>query len=177
MNYGKTIVLSTCLAMTLISGAAFSAGSMIDDATITTKVKAALIDNPATKARQIDVDTKNGVVQLNGFVDSSAAKSAAENTAITVSGVQSVENNLQVRNGPRATGGAVDDAEVTAKVKTALIADSRTKAYQIEVNTYKGVVSLGGFVASSTEKQAAEEVAGNVEGVTKVDNGIKVGRN
>jgi len=177
MTYAKKIV-AACMAMSLFLGATWSvmADNAMDDTAITTKVKTALIENPATKARQIDVDTRNGVVQLNGFVDTAEAKSEAENVARTITGVKSVDNNLQVRNGARTMGNAVGDAEITAKVKSALIGDSRTKAYQIEVKTYKGVVSLGGFVASASEKTAAEDVAKNVEGVVKVDNGIKVGR-
>jgi hyperosmotically inducible protein len=176
MNYAKKIV--TCLAVALISGMSLSAmaENALDDATVTAKVKTALIENKATKAHQIDVDTRNGVVQLNGFVDTADAKSEAESAARTVSGVKSVQNNLQVRSGERTMGNALSDAEITAKVKSALIGDSRTKAYQIEVKTYKGVVSLGGFVASSAEKDAAEDVAKNVNGVAKVENGIKVGR-
>jgi len=178
MNYGKKVVLSTCIALALASSAVLAAntGGMVDDVTITTKVKAALVENPATKARQIDVDTKNGVVQLNGFVDSSTAKSEAENSARTVSGVKSVDNNLQVKSGTHTMGAAVADTEITTKVKSALIADARTKAYQIEVKTFNGVVSLGGFVASPAEKQVAEEVAGKVDGVVKVENGIQLGR-
>jgi len=177
MNYAKKIVY-TCMAMVLVSGASWSAmaENAIDDASITAKVKTALIENHATKAREIDVDTKNGVVQLNGFVDTAEAKSAAESAARNVSGVKSVDNNLQVRSGTRTMGNAVADSEITAKVKSALIGDSRTKAYQIEVKTYKGIVSLGGFVSSSAEKDAAEDVAKNVNGVVKVENGIKVGR-
>ena len=176
MNYVKKL---SCVCMTValiaVTGSVL-AENIADDATITTKVKAALVKNPDTKARQIDIDTRNGVVQLNGFVDNAEAKSEAETVARNVSGVKSVENNLQVRNGERTAGNALSDAEITAKVKSALIGDSRTKAYQIEVTTYKGVVSLGGFVSSAAEKDAAENVAKNVNGVAKVENGLQVGR-
>lgn len=176
MNYAKKIV--TCLAVAVISSVSLSAmaENAIDDAAVTAKVKSALIENKTTKAHQIDVDTRNGVVQLNGFVETADAKSEAESAARTVTGVKSVQNNLQVRSGERTMGNALSDAEITAKVKSALIADSRTKAYQIEVKTYKGVVSLGGFVSSSAEKDAAEDVAKNINGVAKVENDLKVGR-
>ncbi|MEO7385375.1 MAG: BON domain-containing protein, partial [Gammaproteobacteria bacterium] len=64
-----------------------SAGTTIDDAAITATVKSKLIAEPDTKARQIDVETSNGVVQLNGFVDSSAARSEAERLAAGTDGV------------------------------------------------------------------------------------------
>lgn len=179
MNNGKKLVLSTCVALALVASSAWadSMGASIDDAALTAKVKTSLVENPATKARQIDVETSNGVVQLNGFVDSAAARAEAEKAALSIAGVKSVDNNLQVRAGERTATIAMDDTAITAKVKSALIADSRTKAHQIEVKTYKGVVSLGGFVSSSAEKQAAESVTENVSGVVKVENGIKVGKN
>lgn len=178
MNSRKKMLLNVCAALTFMSGIACAADSpaanVLDDAGLTAKVKAELMDNPATKARQINVETKQGVVQLNGFVDSEAARTEAENSAMMVKGVARVDNNLQVRNGERTLGKAVDDGALTAKVKAALIADERTKAYQIEVDTYKGVVSLGGFVSTEMEKDAAAAIAGKVSGVVMVKNGIQV---
>lgn len=72
-------------------------GEYVDDSVLTTKVKAALLDDPATKARQINVETYRGVVQLSGFVDSSGEKSAATNVARSVNGVQEVRNDLQLK--------------------------------------------------------------------------------
>lgn len=56
-------------------------GETVDDSTVLARVKTALISNEATKARQIDVEVYRGNVQLNGFVDSEAAKAAANTTA------------------------------------------------------------------------------------------------
>lgn len=78
-----------------------SAGEVVDDGVITGKVKAALIDNPTTKARQINVDTRQGVVQLQGFVDTNEEKMTATDVARTVSGVQSVRNDLEVKQSPK----------------------------------------------------------------------------
>jgi len=80
-----------------IQGADRSAGTVIDDGLITAKVKAALIGDARTKAHQIDVDTREGVVQLGGFVDSAAAKEAASEVAESVSGVKSIFNRLEVK--------------------------------------------------------------------------------
>lgn len=78
-----------------------STGDVVDDGVITAKVKAALIDNPTTKASQINVDTKNGVVQLQGFVDSNDEKLQAGQVATSVSGVQSVQNDLEIKQNPQ----------------------------------------------------------------------------
>jgi len=60
-------------------------------------VKAALIGDPRTKAHQVEVETRDGVVQLSGFVDNSEAKSTAEELARAVHDVKSVDNELEVK--------------------------------------------------------------------------------
>ena len=74
-----------------------------------------------------------------------------------------------------ATAGRVMDVSViTAKVKSALIADSTTKAYQINVETFEGTVQLSGFVDDAEARSRATQVAENVEGVRDVDNKLEL---
>jgi hyperosmotically inducible protein len=72
-------------------------GEYVDDVTITTKVKAALINDPVVKARDVKVETFRGVVQLSGFVDSPAQAAKATEVAKEVGGVKSVKNDLAVK--------------------------------------------------------------------------------
>ena len=72
-------------------------GEYIDDSTITTKVKSAILGDSALKVFQINVETFKGEVQLSGFVDSAAAKQKAGEVARGVGGVKSVKNNLIVK--------------------------------------------------------------------------------
>jgi len=74
-----------------------SASDTVDDGAITMKVKAALAGDPRTKAHQVNVETREGVVQLSGFVDNSEAKSTAEELARSVDNVKSVDNELSVK--------------------------------------------------------------------------------
>lgn len=145
-----------------------------NDATLASKVKAALIDNETTKARQINVEVYKGQVQLNGYVESAEQKSAAAKVAGQVAGDANVKNNLAIKEGERTAGAAMNDGMITAKVKAALIGDSRTKAHQIDVNTREGIVQLGGFVDSAGAKTAATEVAESIEGVKSVQNKLNV---
>ena len=73
-----------------------------------------------------------------------------------------------------SSGEYVDDSVITSKVKAALVSDPGTKAREISVETFKGVVQLSGFVSSPTEKEKAGEIARNVKGVTGVRNNIVV---
>jgi len=82
---------------TATDNATAKAAAAIDDATITTKLKTAVLAEPGLKTLQIDVDTKNGVVTLAGTVDTPALKDRAQQVAQSVNGVQSVNNNLTVK--------------------------------------------------------------------------------
>lgn len=72
-------------------------GQYIDDSVITTKVKAALVEDPMTKATEINVETFKGVVQLSGFVSSQAAANRAVELARGVRGVTSVKNDMRLK--------------------------------------------------------------------------------
>lgn len=74
-----------------------STGQYIDDATITTKVKAAFASDDVVRARDVQVETFKGRVQLSGFVDNSEQKDRAERIARTVNGVQDVTNNITIK--------------------------------------------------------------------------------
>jgi hyperosmotically inducible protein len=174
MRISAALAVAALLAACASSGSQQSAGEYVDDAAVTAKVKAALTDNEEVKARQVDVESYRGVVQLNGFVESADAKSAATRVASNVEGVREVRNNLSVREPERTAGEVVDDGMVTAKVKAALIADPVTKAGQINVDTNGGIVQLSGFVDSSAEKSKATEVARTVEGVRDVQNQLDI---
>jgi osmotically-inducible protein OsmY len=69
---------------------------------------------------------------------------------------------------------AVDDDVVTAKVKARLVDDEVTKAYQINVETFKGTVQLSGSVGSEEARSRATELAKNVGGVKDVKNSLQI---
>ncbi len=103
----KHILSATAAAGILLAGAAFlscsstrtheSTGEYVDDAAITTKVKAAILEDSALKTLQISVKTYKGVVQLSGFVDSKEMVDRAGEVAGKVSGVREVKNDLIVK--------------------------------------------------------------------------------
>jgi hyperosmotically inducible periplasmic protein len=170
---------ATLLCATLFAGCAATAnhestGQAMDDSSITAKVKAALVGDPHTKARDIGVTTEHGVVQLSGFVSSSAERKEAANDAQEVAGVRKVENELEINTQPTTVGSTVDDSTITAKVKAALVRNPNTKAREIKVTTSHGVVELSGFVDSNEAKDAAAQTASAVQGVSGVDNQLQL---
>ena len=72
-------------------------GEYVDDSVITTKVKAAILNEPALSSAEINVETFKGVVQLSGFVNSSADINKAVAVARSVGGVKSVKNDMRLK--------------------------------------------------------------------------------
>lgn len=72
-------------------------GEYVDDTVITTKVKAAVMNEPTLKSAEINVETFKGVVQLSGFVSSQAAANKAVEVARSVTGVKSVRNDMRMK--------------------------------------------------------------------------------
>ena len=103
MKHVRAIALAVLTGVTLAStGCAVmrgqtDVGTYVDDRTITTAVKAKLIEDKSTGGLSINVDTLNGAVQLSGFAKSQAEKDAAGRIAANTRGVKEVRNNLIVR--------------------------------------------------------------------------------
>lgn len=79
-------------------------------------------------------------------------------------------------SGPQKEGAGeyIDDSVITAKVKAAIIQDQTLKATEVNVETFKGVVQLSGFVANSADIRKAVEVARGVRGVKSVRNDMLI---
>src|SRR5437764_14620883 len=100
--YPKLASLAGVLVVATALGCASTAkkegtGEYVDDTVITTKVKAAILNEPTLKSAEINVETFKGVVQLSGFVSSAANQSAAVEVARHVGGVKSVKNDMRIK--------------------------------------------------------------------------------
>lgn len=98
----RQALVSALLAVTLLSPLALAAcgktvGETIDDATITTRVKTALLNDPDVSGLKIDVDTTVGVVTLSGVVRNKEEEAKAMAVARRITGVKDVRSTLQVR--------------------------------------------------------------------------------
>ena len=103
MKYARAIAFAALAGITVISaGCAVgrgqeTAGAYIDDAGITTAVKAKFVEDKTVSASAISVETLNGTVQLSGFAKSTAEKTRAGEIASGVKNVRSVRNDIVVR--------------------------------------------------------------------------------
>jgi len=152
------------------------------DPGITTAVKTKLAADSTVKAYLINVDTKDGVVTLAGNVDTDAAKGRAVELARATTGVRDVRDELTVTPPAAATSGVgepgvsavVDDASITAAVKTKFIADPAISGLSIDVDTKDNVVTLSGGVRSDAERKQAVEIAEKTNGVKSVVDHLKI---
>lgn len=149
-------------------------GTTIDDSVLTTKVKSALISDPDVKSFDLQVETRKGVVQLSGFVDSTMQIERALQVARSVAGVVSVENKMNVKGGATSVGEKIDDSVITTKIKSSLLSDSTVKSSDITVVTREGNVQLSGFVNSEAQIQRALEIAKSTDGVKAVENKMSI---
>ena len=195
--------------------AAEASGIDRPDAWLTAKVQAKYFVDDEVKGRNIDVDTRNGVVTLNGTVASEAERRQAIAIARNTDGVRDVTDNLRVdatmadrdrtgaarseggrtaddrtaadrergrvdpaRPGVQADpGGTMErpDGWVTMKIQSKYFLDADVKGHQIDVDTKNGVVTLKGRVDNAQQKQEAEQIARETEGVKRVNNQLTVG--
>jgi hyperosmotically inducible protein len=153
---------------------ATSVGTEIDDGVVTAKVKSALLADPDIKSFDLKVETRKGEVMLSGFVSNQAQVDRAILVARGVEGVKAVANKMDLKEGAATVGNTVDDGIITAKVKSALLADPDIKSLDIAVVTSKGEAQLSGFVDNQTQIDRAIEVARAVDGVKSVASQMSV---
>lgn len=172
-----TISIVACSKTDGATGApapSITVGTEIDDSVVTTRVKSALLDNIDIKSLDLKVETRKGEVMLSGFVDNQAQIDRAVAITQGISGVKSVDNKVSLKGSSTSIGNKIDDGVITAKVKTALLADSSVKSADIAVITRKGEVQLSGFVNNQGQIDRAQEVARGIEGVSSVSNDMKI---
>lgn len=155
------------------------------DSVLTAKVKTKLAADTTTSAGQIEVSTSKHIVTLTGNLNSNEEKERALEIARTTQGVTDVVDMLSVRSGSesgdapdpnRTVGEHIDDAAISAAVKTRLLQDPTVKGSKIDVDTREGVVFLTGSVASQAESDRAVELARTTEHVRDVKPNLVVTR-
>jgi osmotically-inducible protein OsmY len=148
------------------------------DAWITTKVKTALLFHRNVSATGTTVYTKNGVVTLQGEASSVAQKELTTEYARDIDNVKSVNNEMTVAKTPAAPdasiGDKIDDASITAQVKSSLLSHHSTSALHTTVSTTDGVVTVSGVAKNDAEKSLVTKLATDINGVTSVVNNMTI---
>jgi hyperosmotically inducible periplasmic protein len=148
------------------------------DAWITTKVKTALLFHRNVSATGTTVYTKNGVVTLQGEAGSMAQKELTTEYAKDIDNVKSVNNEMTIAKTPAmpdaTVGEKIDDASITAQVKSSLLSHRSTSSLHTTVSTADGVVTVGGVAKNDAEKSLVTKLATDINGVTSVVNKMTI---
>jgi hyperosmotically inducible periplasmic protein len=148
------------------------------DAWITMKVKTALLFHRNVSATGTTVYTKNGVVTLQGEAGSMAQKELTTEYAKDIDNVKSVNNELTIAKTPAmpdaTVGDKIDDASITAQVKSSLLSHRSTSSLHTTVSTADGVVTVGGVAKNDAEKSLVTKLATDINGVSSVVNNMTI---
>ena len=146
------------------------------DAWIGIKVKSALLFHSNVRATKTDVNVADGNVILSGEASSLAQKELTTEYANDVEGVKSVKNEMTVAKTPakpsETMGEKIDDASITAQVKSSLMAHRSTSAIKTKVHTTDGVVTISGIAKNAAEKSLVTKLATDIYGVSSVINNM-----
>jgi hyperosmotically inducible protein len=152
-----------------------SAGENVDDATLATRAKGALIDSDKVSANHINVEVYKGAVQLGGFVESKAEHDAAMAAVRRIGAASEVIDAMVVLPGHRSLGETMDDTALQAKLKVKM-ADVQGLGTSHKINTEvrQGHILLSGFVNNAEQRTKAGQIAAGIEGTKKVHNMLAV---
>jgi len=162
------LVLAAWVWLGISHIAAAAPAAPFSDLQITLAVDTQLINDTAVPAHMIDIDTRNGIVTLEGTVTHLLARQRAEEIAMTVQGVRSVINRLEIAESGR------DDEDIRRDLQQALRDDPATEKYSVQLEVRDAGVILSGQVDSWQEKQLCATVAKGIRGVRAVTNNIEI---
>ncbi len=148
------------------------------DAWITMKVKTALLFHRNVSASGTTVYTENGVVTLQGVASSMAQKELTTEYAKDIDNVKEVKNDMTIAKAPATPdatiGDKIDDASITAQVKSSLLSHHSTSALHTGVSTADGVVTLSGVAKNAAEKSLVTKLVTDINGVNSVINNMTI---
>lgn len=148
------------------------------DAWISMKVKSSLLFHRNVSATATDVYVKDGIVSLRGEASSQAQKELTAEYARDIDNVKEVKNEMTVAATPgqpkETFGEKIDDASITAQVKSSLLSRRSTSALKTKVSTTDGVVTLSGIAKNDAEKSLVTKLVTDINGVTSVINNMTI---
>jgi osmotically-inducible protein OsmY len=148
------------------------------DGWLSAKVKTTLLFHRNVSASATDVFVKDGVVSLRGEASSVGQKELTTEYAKDIEGVKEVKNEMTIAKEPLkpfvSTGESIDDASITAQVKSSLTSRRSISSLKIRVATNEGVVTLTGIARNDAEKSLVTKLVDDIYGVSKVVNNMTI---
>lgn len=180
MQFRKTAFASgIALAIAAMSGptAADTVSEDLTEARQESQIWTTYALSPHLQASDLKVSVQGGKATLTGTVEEAAGRDLAKQIALGVGGITAVDNRITVqpdyvpvRAPGRSYGEVVDDATITAAIKSKLMWSKHADGLTTDVDTQQGRVTLQGFADNAGEKNFATRLAANTRGVVSVDN-------
>jgi hyperosmotically inducible protein len=181
----RKLLLASSIVLALATSGAMAADTMSQDVTNArqeTQIWTTYALSPYLRAHDLKVSVHDGKATLTGKVDEDVNKDLAKQIALGVNGIKDVDNQIVVqadyvapmKSSARSYGETIDDATITAKVKSKLIWSRYTDGLSTKVDTKAGKVTLQGTADSAVAKELANNLAMNTRGVVSVDNQLVV---
>jgi osmotically-inducible protein OsmY len=181
----RPLLLSASIALVLAASSAVAADTVSQDITEArqeTQIWTTYALSPYLRANDLKVSVHNGKATLSGKVEEGVNKDLAKQIALGVSGIKEVDNQIIVQSEymppahatERSYGEVIDDATITASVKSKLLWSKYTSGLTTDVNTKARKVTLIGTADSAAAKELAGELAKNTRDVVSVDNQLVV---
>jgi osmotically-inducible protein OsmY len=148
------------------------------DTWISMKVRTALLFHRNVSATGTTVYVKDGIVTLQGEAASMAQKELTTEYAKDVDNVKEVRNEMTIAQTPakpgETIGDKIDDASITAQVKSSLLSHRSTSALKTKVETTDGVVTVSGVAKNDAEKSLVTKLVTDINGVSNVINNMTI---
>lgn len=148
------------------------------DTWISMKVKSALLFHRNVSGTGTSVYVKDGIVTLQGEASSIAQKELTTEYAKDIDNVKEVKNEMTIAKVPakpgETIGEKIDDASITAQVKSSLLSHRSTSALKTKVETTDGAVTVSGIAKNAAEKSLVTKLVTDTEGVTSVINNMTI---
>lgn len=176
------LAASLSLAIGATNGIAAANAKTFTDARQETQIWTTFALNPYLRANDLNVSVADGKATLSGYVDESPHKDLANAIALGVGGIDAVDNQIIVQpdyvapvsSAARSYGTMIDDATITAAVKSKLLWSKQADGMSANVQTESGKVTLRGTANSNADRELAGRLARNTHGVVKVDNQLVI---
>jgi hyperosmotically inducible periplasmic protein len=180
--FRKTLFATGIAAALALSGtAAAHDGNALTETRQETQIWTTYALSPYLRASDLKVSVKAGKATLTGTVDEDVNRDLATQIALGVDGVKEVDNQIAVQadyltpaRAGRSYGEIVDDATITAAIKSKLLWSKHTDGLTTDVDTKNGKVTLTGKADSGASKDFAARLAMNTDGVASVNNQLMV---
>lgn len=176
------MVSGIAIAIAATNASAAPVSQDVTDARQETQIWTTYALSPYLRANDLKVSVHDGKATLSGKVEEGVDKDLAKQIALGVKGIKDVDNQIMVqadyvppaKSSERSYGEEIDDATITATVKSKLVWSTYTDGLGTEVDTKRGHVTLTGSADSAASKELAGRLASNTRGVVAVDNSLTI---